>query len=140
MNTRKKVIVLTARVHPGETVASFKIQGLIKYLLSDYYQVVMMRKKFVFIIIPMLNPDGVINGNYRCNLAGNDLNRNWDTPSEVQHPTIFNAKKLIKHMGMMGRLSLYCDFHGHSKKKNSFFYGCHNKEKPYASREFPYIM
>lgn len=25
----------------------------------------------------MLNPDGVIVGNYRCNLAGVDLNRVW---------------------------------------------------------------
>lgn len=25
----------------------------------------------------MLNPDGVINGNYRCSLAGCDLNRRW---------------------------------------------------------------
>lgn len=94
----------------------------------------------MFIIIPMLNPDGVINGNYRCSLAGCDLNRNWDNPLETLHPTIFNSKKLIKHMGMQARLSLYCDFHGHSKKNNSFFYGCHNKDKPFASREFPYIL
>jgi len=26
-------------------------------------------------IVPMLNPDGVINGSYRCSLAGVDLNR-----------------------------------------------------------------
>ena len=28
-------------------------------------------------VVPMLNPDGVINGNYRCSLAGVDLNRVW---------------------------------------------------------------
>lgn len=26
-------------------------------------------------VVPMLNPDGVINGNYRMSLAGVDLNR-----------------------------------------------------------------
>lgn len=32
----------------------------------------------------MVNPDGVIHGNSRCNLAGLDLNRNWmDTISKV---------------------------------------------------------
>ena len=29
-----------------------------------------LRDNFVFKIVPMLNPDGVINGNYRCSLAG----------------------------------------------------------------------
>jgi hypothetical protein len=31
----------------------------------------------------MLNPDGVIHGNYRCSLAGVDLNRQWVNPSKV---------------------------------------------------------
>jgi len=40
----------------------------------------------------MLNPDGVINGNYRCSLAGCDLNRRWKRPSKVLHPTIYATK------------------------------------------------
>jgi murein tripeptide amidase MpaA len=32
---------------------------------------------FKFVIIPMVNPDGVIYGNFRTNLAGFDLNRQW---------------------------------------------------------------
>jgi len=42
----------------------------------------------------MLNPDGVINGNYRCSLAGCDLNRRWKRPSKVLHPEIFATKQL----------------------------------------------
>jgi murein tripeptide amidase MpaA len=34
-------------------------------------------KEFEFIVIPMVNPDGVIYGNFRTNLAGLDLNRQW---------------------------------------------------------------
>lgn len=49
----------------------------------------LLRENFVFKIIPMLNPDGVINGNYRSSLAGCDLNRRWKNPSDVLHPTIF---------------------------------------------------
>lgn len=35
--------------------------------------------QFGFIFVPMVNPDGVIYGNSRCNMAGLDLNRQWGT-------------------------------------------------------------
>lgn len=71
----KKAIVLTARVHPGETNSSYMIKGTIDFLLSNSHQARALRKKFLFKIVPMLNPDGVIYGNYRCSLLGVDLNR-----------------------------------------------------------------
>lgn len=71
----KAGIVLTARVHSGETVSSFMIRGAIDFLLSDTREARILRKKFVFKIVPMLNPDGVRYGNYRCSLLGVDLNR-----------------------------------------------------------------
>jgi len=75
--------VLTARVHPGETQSSFMMQGCIDFLISEHPEAEILRDKFIFKIIPMLNPDGVIHGNYRCDLAGVDLNRRWRTPSDV---------------------------------------------------------
>lgn len=33
--------------------------------------------RYEFIFIPMVNPDGVIHGCSRCNMAGLDLNRQW---------------------------------------------------------------
>jgi murein tripeptide amidase MpaA len=46
----------------------------------------------------MLNIDGVVNGNYRCNLAAVDLNRTWIDPNKKLHPTIYCTKQLIKRM------------------------------------------
>jgi len=46
--------------------------------------------------VAMLNPDGVIVGNYRCNLSGVDLNRQWIDPAKKLHPTIFNTKLVMK--------------------------------------------
>lgn len=51
-----------------------------------------LRDKFIFKIIPMLNPDGVIHGNYRCSLAGCDLNRRWKNPNRNFHPEIYYAR------------------------------------------------
>lgn len=67
---------LTSRVHPGESNSSFMIQGVIDFLLNpNNKEAQILRETFIFKIIPMLNPDGVINGNYRCNILGVDLNR-----------------------------------------------------------------
>ena len=63
-------IMLTSRVHPGESNASFIMHGTLEYLVSEEDGAKYLRNNFVFKIIPMLNPDGVIVGNYRCSLSG----------------------------------------------------------------------
>ena len=96
---RRKGVVISARVHPGETVGSWMMRGILYFLTDpDNEEASLLRKNFVFKIIPMLNPDGVINGNYRCSLAGCDLNRRWKFPSKALQPTIYHCKKLIKHV------------------------------------------
>lgn len=90
----KKIVLITARVHPGESNASYLSHGVIKYLLSDNKEAQFLRDKFIFKIIPMLNPDGVIYGNYRSSLLGVDLNRRWKNPSKFLHPTIYYAKSM----------------------------------------------
>lgn len=121
-HSEKKCIVITSRVHPGEPQASHMLDGLITYLLSK--EASQLRKHFVIRIVPMLNPDGVIYGNYRCSLLGCDLNRKWEKPNRLLHPTIFHTKQLIRHMHQERKVILYCDLHGHSRKQNAFFYGC----------------
>lgn len=72
----RPAVILTGRVHPGESNASYIMEGIIDYLISsDDPQSNLLRNRFVFKIVPMLNPDGVIVGNYRCSLSGLDLNR-----------------------------------------------------------------
>ena len=87
----------------------------------------------------MLNPDGVILGNYRCNLSQVDLNRQWIDPNKKLHPTIYNTKQMIKRMKEERDLVLYCDFHGHTRKKNCFMYGC-SKDSSKKEQIFPAIV
>ena len=51
------------------------MKGLLDFLTSNHSDAKLLREMFVFKVVPMLNPDGVIIGNYRCSLAGRDLNR-----------------------------------------------------------------
>ena len=143
----KRAVVLTGRVHSGETVSSFMIKGALDFLLSDSKQAKLLRKNFVFRIIPMLNPDGVRYGNFRCSLLGVDLNRRWDNPSKILHPTIYYAKKMIQVLNESHKIVLFCDMHGHTRKKNVFMYGCSYKTNDYLdyrynllAKVFPVLM
>ncbi|CAB1323354.1 unnamed protein product [Coregonus sp. 'balchen'] len=57
-------VVLTARVHPGESNASWVMKGTLEFLCSSDPVAETLREAYIFKIIPMLNPDGVINGTY----------------------------------------------------------------------------
>jgi cytosolic carboxypeptidase protein 2/3 len=72
------VVLVIARQHPCETTGSFIAEYLIKHLLEEGSEVVKhLLAQFEFVIVPMVNPDGVIHGMSRCNMSGLDLNRHW---------------------------------------------------------------
>jgi len=65
---RKNVLII-ARCRPSDCWSSFLSEDLIYLLMNDTNS----KKMFKFHIVPMINPDGVILGNSRCNLSGRDL-------------------------------------------------------------------
>jgi len=119
----KKGVIITAWVHPGESISSWMMKGVLDFLIGDSPEAIILRDYFVFKVVPMLNPDGVINGNYRCGLCGGDLNWRYKVPSKVIHPTVFALKWLCWEFKEEREVCLFVDLHGHSWKKNIFMYG-----------------
>lgn len=139
----KKAVVLTARVHPGESNASWMMKGFLDYLCSNSADAKLLRDTFIFKIVPMLNPDGVIVGNYRCSLAGRDLNRNYKTVLKDSYPSVWHTKQMIRRLLQERDIVAYCDLHGHSRKQNVFIYGCENRHNPQRrlrERIFPCML
>ncbi|XP_006499709.1 cytosolic carboxypeptidase 2 isoform X13 [Mus musculus] len=138
----KKAVVLSARVHPGESNSSWIMNGFLDFILSNSPDAQLLRDIFVFKVIPMLNPDGVIVGNYRCSLAGRDLNRHYKTVLKDSFPCIWYTKNMIKRLLEEREVLLYCDFHGHSRKNNIFLYGCHSNNRKHwlHERVFPLML
>ena len=49
----RKAVILTSRVHPGESNASWMMDGVIEFLVSEDEKAKHLRDTFVFKIIPM---------------------------------------------------------------------------------------
>ncbi|XP_032686214.1 cytosolic carboxypeptidase 1-like isoform X3 [Odontomachus brunneus] len=122
----RKVIFLTSRVHPGESNASWVMHGTLKALLSDSQYACSLRDDYVFKIVPMLNIEGVVNGCNRYGLTNEDLNRRWSNPNQVYHPVIYHTKGLMEYCAKVLQRPphVFVDYHGHSRRKNVFLFGC----------------
>jgi len=144
---QRKGVILSARVHPGETNSSWMMQGAIEFLVSEHPIADSIRKSCIIKVVPMLNPDGVIVGNYRCSLARADLNRVYKRPVKELFPSVWHTKHMaesfLQEKGPKAIIA-YVDLHGHSRKNNVFTYGCHlpgcNLEQLLEGRLLPWLL
>jgi len=120
--SRRKRILISARVHAGETHSSCLMEEFLTSLITNCKEFMGLLGKYIFVLVPMLNPDGVVIGNTRSSLIGVDLNRRWTEPHSLAHPEVYFLKWMMKDRG---EFALFCDLHGHNKKLNCFFYGNH---------------
>ncbi|KAH9641938.1 hypothetical protein HF086_011688 [Spodoptera exigua] len=140
---KKKAVVITARVHPGETPSSWMMKGFMDYLTGDSNQARELREKFIFKLVPMLNPDGVIVGNNRCSLTGKDLNRQYRTVIRETYPPVWHTKVMIRRLQEECGVAMYVDLHAHSRKHNIFIYGCESRkasDKRLQEQVFPLML
>jgi len=109
----KKNVWIIARQHPGETMAEWFVEGLIKRLAGwgDWAGDPVARLIFdhaVFHIVPNMNPDGSVLGNLRTNAAGANLNREWMEPDAARSPEVLAVRNAIHALGC----DLFFDIHG----------------------------
>ena len=120
----KKYIVISARIHPGETPASYLQHGAIDFILHPTDpRAARLRRECVVLIVPIINPDGTMRGHSRADTTGQNLNRCYRDPSFTKHPSPFAVKHLLLYLQSKGRLHLFLDLHAHANKKGTFAYG-----------------
>jgi hypothetical protein len=140
----KKTVVVSARVHPGEANSSWMCHGLLSLLLSASPEGQLLRDRFVWNVVPALNPDGVVCGNYRCSLAAVDLNRQWAQPHPDLHRPVHELKKRLRALTQGHDVPFYMDLHGHSRKLGIFSYACspssYDDPNFYLVRLFPKLL
>lgn len=118
---KKPVIWLTARQHPGETMAEWFIEGLIERLLDeDDATARYLLAHATFYIIPNMNPDGSVRGHLRTNAVGINLNREWQEPSLAKSPEVFLVREKMLSTGV----DMFLDIHGDEAIPYNFLAGC----------------
>ncbi|PIT23129.1 M14 family metallopeptidase [Snodgrassella communis] len=102
-------IWITARQHPGETMAEWFVEGVLNRLLDHQDPTARaLLDRATFYIVPNMNPDGSALGNLRTNAAGANLNREWLNPSMERSPEVF----VVRQKMLETSVDLFLDIHG----------------------------
>ncbi|MDY0167264.1 MAG: M14 family zinc carboxypeptidase [Thermoguttaceae bacterium] len=109
-------VVLTTGNHNTEHSGSWAFQGMVDFLISDEPEAAALRRKAVFYVYPLVNPDGRFTrqgrGNPELAAAGiKDHNRVWHTSGEFTTIDIVTAA-MRKDTG--GSADYVLDFHSTS--------------------------
>ena len=96
----------------GEACSSWLIRVVLDFITGSTRQAAELRAQYIFVLLSMLNSDGVAVGNYRCelllhcvcmscvcscSLAGLDLNRMYIKPMKKTMPVVTTFKRFLKH-------------------------------------------
>jgi len=122
LSNPKYKIWITARQHPGETMAEWFMEGLIHRLLDmEDATSKSLLKQAVFYLVPNMNPDGAYHGNLRVNTTGTNLNREWVSPSLDRSPEVAYVRNEMVEIGV----DMFFDIHGDEAISYVFTSGCY---------------
>ena len=116
-STERDVVMLVGRQHPPEVSGAIAFFPFVERLFADDQLATDFRARYEILAIPILNPDGVVEGHWRHALGEMDLNRDWGEFSQPETRLVADVLESLNAEGR--RLSLFLDFH--STKRNVFY-------------------
>lgn len=111
------LIVITGRQHPPEMAGSVGLYAFVDRLFGSDDLARMFRSKHKLLIFPLMNPDGVVAGNWRANANKVDINRDWGPFTQPETMAVRDAIASSRDQGASPVLLL--DFHA---TKSDLFY------------------
>lgn len=106
----KKLIIILSRQHPPEVTGYMAMQEFVRTLTDPSAAAKQFRKNYELVLFPMINPDGVDEGNWRHSAAGVDLNRDWENFDQPETRAVkTQVLKLVKHQ--RAKVYFALDFH-----------------------------
>ncbi len=110
------LIVLLGRAHPPEVSGAVAMETFLEEIVAGYEAGTIDPATYQVLVVPLLNPDGVMRGHWRANLGGTDLNRDWGVFSQ---PETAAVGAWLDGLDPAIRPVLMIDFH--STRTNLFY-------------------
>lgn len=108
----KYSIIVIGRQHPPEVPGgTISLVSFVQTVLSDSDLANSFRERFEMLVFPLLNPDGVDNGNWRHNANGKDLNRDWEAFSQPETRAVKDWLTNAENISRSGKYCFGIDFH-----------------------------
>jgi hypothetical protein len=107
-----RLVVLLGRQHPPEVTGAIAMRAFVDALAEQAAGL----GDAQFLVVPMLNPDGVARGHWRANRGSTDLNRDWGLFTQ---PETRAVKAWLDALPAGVRPVLMVDFH--STRTNLFY-------------------
>ncbi|MHB1051268.1 MAG: M14 family zinc carboxypeptidase [Bacteroidota bacterium] len=120
LHLRRRVWI-HARTHPNEVQGTWVTNEMIKILLSDSLFADTLRRRYVFEIMPMYNPDGVELGKSRQNANNIDLESNWNAASPQPEVLVLRAQ-FERMMALPNPMTVMLNMHSSISCKRYFVY------------------
>ncbi len=114
---KPEVVFLLGRQHPPEVTGALAMQHFVDTVFADTPLARAFRERFALVLLPLINPDGVVEGHWRHNTGGVDLNRDWGPFTQPETQAVARLLDSIDAMPMQPRLML--DFH--STQQSRFY-------------------
>lgn len=104
-------VLMTARHHACETMASYLLEGFLRAAMSDTDAGRSFRERYVLYCVPIVDKDGVHSGDQGKNRNPHDHNRDYiDPPSEAGplYPEVAAIMKLRESKGIRIAVDFHC--------------------------------
>ena len=107
-NDAKYLVVLTARHHACESLASYCQEGILTEVMSESEEGQWLRNQVGWIVIPFMDKDGVEDGDQGKNRRPHDHNRDYNV--ESIYPSVRGLRKLVTER-CAGKRTFALDIH-----------------------------
>eukprot|EP00002_Diphylleia_rotans_P004364 TRINITY_DN13195_c0_g1_i1.p1 TRINITY_DN13195_c0_g1~~TRINITY_DN13195_c0_g1_i1.p1 ORF type:complete len:450 (+),score=87.72 TRINITY_DN13195_c0_g1_i1:56-1405(+) len=134
-NHHKRRAFIQVAHHPSENTAYFMMEGLVEWLLSDNAEAQALLQTVIINVVPISNPDGLANGNYRVSGKSLNLEVEFAAPYDTKNPESVVLINLVeRYMGQDGNpapnpIEIFLNLHS-----------THEVDYPFHFQHLPYYL